>query len=171
MTHAHGRWSSRHPDEDELVQAVDASAALRRLLAAASAPPSAAELKGRSRAIADFRAAQLPHSAETGLGTERKTESDTDTEPGTRPEEGGGQRAAGRLTLVCTAILVLLGGTAANAAAKEVPTALRNAVADLLTELAPADDNPPSSGTPAEQPEQPVQPGLGRTGPAPSGTG
>jgi hypothetical protein len=64
MTSAHGPRSPRHPDEDELARVADASAALRQLLAAAAAPPSTAELKGRSRAIADFRAARLPRPAE-----------------------------------------------------------------------------------------------------------
>ncbi len=57
MTTPDGHGSRRHPDEHELARAVEASAALRQLLAAASAPPSTAELKGRSRAIAAFRAA------------------------------------------------------------------------------------------------------------------
>src|ERR1700712_3318814 len=65
MTHADGHRSQLHPDEAELVRAVDASAALRQLLAAASAPPSRAELKGRSRAIADFRAAQRASARES----------------------------------------------------------------------------------------------------------
>jgi hypothetical protein len=84
MTQPHGRRSPRHPDEDELVRAVDASAALRQLLAAAAAPPSTAELKGRSRAIADFRAAQLPRSP---------------TEPApdpARPEAAAGPQQASR---------------------------------------------------------------------------
>ncbi|MDQ1720571.1 MAG: hypothetical protein QOI26_305 [Pseudonocardiales bacterium] len=40
------------------MQGVDASAALRQLLVAASAPPSPTELTGLPRAIAGFRAVQ-----------------------------------------------------------------------------------------------------------------
>jgi len=57
MTTPTGPESRRHPDEQELARAVHASDALRQLLAAAAAPPSTAELKGRSRAVAAFRAA------------------------------------------------------------------------------------------------------------------
>ncbi|HST46848.1 hypothetical protein [Jatrophihabitans sp.] len=54
---ADGHESRHHPDEQELARAAHASDALQQLLAAASAPPSTAELKGRSRAVAAFRAA------------------------------------------------------------------------------------------------------------------
>jgi hypothetical protein len=133
MTHANGCWSPPQPDEDELVRAVDASAALRQLLAAASAPPSAAELQGQSRAVADFRAAHRPTASASGPGTEP-----------TRPAHGGQLAAAGilragrwstRLVVACTALAVLLGGTAATAAVREFPKALRNAVSDLFPYL------------------------------------
>jgi hypothetical protein len=157
MTDAHGRRSPRHPDEDELVRAVDASVALRQLLAAASAPPSTAELKGRSRALADFRAAQLPHPFEP------EPVPVAGSAPGDHPARPRwtGRWSAAQVTVVVTAILVLLGGTAAARTAGEFPTALRNAVAGLFTDPAPG-------GTPSEQP---LRPRPGRTGPAPSGTG
>ncbi|HEX8094327.1 hypothetical protein [Jatrophihabitans sp.] len=162
MTHASGRWSPRHPDEDELVRAVDASAALRQLLAAASAPPSTAELTGRPRAIADFRAAQRPRAPEP------------DTEPtcsarGGQPATTGLRRPSrwsARLTVACTALIVLLGGTVATAAAGELPT-LRQAMSNLFTDLIPPDDTPPPGGTSSEHP---LQPRPGRTGPSSPGS-
>lgn len=155
MNDAYGRGAPDHPDEDELVRTVDASPALRQLLAAASAPPSAAELRGRSRALAGFRAMQLPRWTEAGRGIGAG-------------RAAGGHRAAVRLTLACTAVLVLLGGVAANAAADELPTALRNAVAGLFTDLAPSGDSPSPVGTPSEHP---LQPNPGRTGPTRSPAG
>ena len=56
MTKPGGHRSRRHLDERELVQAVDASVALQQLLAAASAPPTPAELQGLARALDGFRA-------------------------------------------------------------------------------------------------------------------
>jgi len=139
MTNANGRRSQRHPDEQELIRVAAASAALRRLLAAAAAPPSAAELRGRSRAIAAFRAARQPgaHSqlvdqAADHVGSGRR---------GAAKLARAGRRSAARLTVACTALIVLLGGTAA-AAAGELPTALRDAVSDLLTNPSPAPDRP-----------------------------
>jgi hypothetical protein len=131
MTHANDCWSPRYPDEDELVRAVDASAALRQLLAAASAPPSTAELRGRSRAIADFRAAQR-HSASA---PEPGTESTSHARSGKHAVVGLRRlgRWSARLTVACTALVVLLGGTAATAVAGELPTALRKAVSNLVT--------------------------------------
>jgi hypothetical protein len=165
MTHANGRWPPRHPDEDELVRAVDASSALRQLLAAASAPPSTAELKGRSRAIADFRAAQRPSAPAPAP--------EPDTEP-TGQARGGRLTAAGlmrpsrwsaRVTVACAALVTLLGGTAATAAAGELPTALRNAVSNLFTDPASPGDIPPG-GTSSEHP---LQPRPGRTVPSSAG--
>src|SRR5689334_14730928 len=66
MTTPHGPESRRHPDEQELARAVHASDALQQLLAAASAPPSTAELKGRARAVAAFRAAYRLRRPGTG---------------------------------------------------------------------------------------------------------
>jgi hypothetical protein len=154
MTHAHGRRSPRHPDEDELVQAVDASAALRRLLAAAAAPPSAVELKGRSRAVADFRAAQLSRSPGAKFGTAPDTAAAQNRGGLDRgSQDRDDHRATAGFTLVCTAVLVLLVGTAANAAAGELPTTVRNAVAGVLTDL--SSDHPPSSG--GSSSEHPLQ--------------
>ncbi|MEO7260533.1 MAG: hypothetical protein ABI047_04660 [Jatrophihabitantaceae bacterium] len=155
MTNANGRRSQRHPDEHELVQAIDASAALRQLLAAASAPPSTAELKGRSRAIADFRAAQRPG----GVNPQP-------ADPAIGPAGSGrrvtaklaraGRWSAARLTVAGTALVVLLGGTAAAAAAGELPTALQNAVSDLFNAQTPAGDSPTPTptGTAESRPER-----------------
>jgi hypothetical protein len=130
MTHANDRWSPRSPDEDELVRAVDGSAALRQLLAAASAPPSAAELRGRSRAIADFREAQRSGAA----GPEPVSESTSHARSCKHAVVGLRRlgRWSARLTVACTALLVLLGGTAATAVVGELPTALRNALSQLV---------------------------------------
>jgi hypothetical protein len=157
MAHAHDRRSPRHPDEDELVRAVDDSAALRQLLAAASAPPSTAELKGRSQAIAYFRAHRT-RSAEAHAGTAR---------PGRAGQPRLTRRSSARLTVACAALLTLLGGTAATAAAGEVPTALRNAVSGIFTEPPPAGDRP--SPIPIRPAEHPLQPGPGRTAPTLTG--
>ena len=129
MTYPNDCWSPRYPDEDELVRAVDGSAALRQLLAAASAPPSTAELRGRSRAIADFRAAQR-HSASAAEPVS------TSHAPSGKHAVVGLRRLGRwsvRLTVACTALVVLLGGTAATAVAGGLPTALRKAVASLVT--------------------------------------
>ncbi|MEO6504069.1 MAG: hypothetical protein ABIQ09_19445 [Jatrophihabitantaceae bacterium] len=176
MSNAKGRRARRHPDEHHLVQAVEASAALRQLLAAASAPPSQAELRGRSRAITDFRAAHRPGSTHPlpvnpAGGAVAQPGSPAASQPGLerRPPvrlAGVGRWSAARLTVACTALVALLGSTAVTAAAGELPTALQNAVSDLLNTPAPAGDSPapaPSGSTA----EPTVRPEPGRTG-APS---
>lgn len=165
MSNASRRRSRRHPDEHELVQAVDSSAALRQLLAAASAPPSTAELKGRARAIAAFRAAQRralhPHQVNPVTG-----QAGPDRRAPARLARAGRWSAA-RLTVACTALVVLLGGTAAAAAAGELPAALQNAVSDLLNTPAPAGDRPAPAPA-SSSAEATVQPEPRRTGSAPS---
>jgi hypothetical protein len=159
MRNADGRRSVRHPDEHELVQVVDASVGLRQLLAAASAPPTPAELKGRSRAIADFRAAQRPATHHqpvtpaTGvLGPARRTPVSV---------VRASRWSAARLTVLCTALVVLLGGTAAAAAAGELPSALQNAVSGFLN--APTRSTPPPA--PADPSAEPTaEPGASSAG-------
>jgi hypothetical protein len=121
MTNAGGRRSQRHPDEQELVQAVDDSAALRQLLAAAAAPPSTAELKGRSRAIADFRAARR-HGTVHPQPVDQVSGRAGSGRRGAAKLTQIGRRSAARLTVACTALIMLLSGTAAAAAAGELPT-------------------------------------------------
>ncbi|HEX8080377.1 MAG TPA: hypothetical protein VF557_09220 [Jatrophihabitans sp.] len=155
------RRPRRHPDEHELVQAVAASAALRQLLAAASAPPSTAELEGRSQAIAHFRAAQRPGP----LRPEPINPATGQAAPERRAPArlaGVGRWSAARVTVACTALVVLLGGTAAATAAPELPTALHNAVSDLLNTSAPADSPPPAPASSAAEPT--VRPEPRRTG-------
>jgi hypothetical protein len=132
MTHANDCWSPPDPDEDELVRAVDASAALRQLLAAASAPPSTAELRGHARAVAEFRATQR-----SGARTH-------DCEPAIQSTNGGrfvvaslsrSGRWSARVTVACTALAVLFGDTAATTAVRELPMALRNAVPHVYRHL------------------------------------
>lgn len=165
MSNASRRSPRRHPDEHELVQAVAASAALRQLLAAASAPPSTAELKGRARAIADFRAAQRPGRRDI-LPVTPASEADPERRPPVRLARVGRWSAA-RLTVACAAMVVLLGGTAAAAAAGELPNVLQNAVSELLNTPAPAGDSPPPApGRTFTEPA--VQPEPQRTGAGPS---
>ncbi|HEY0165930.1 MAG TPA: hypothetical protein VGB75_02710 [Jatrophihabitans sp.] len=163
MSNANGRRPPRHPDEQRLVEAAEASAALRQLLAAASAPPSAAELKGRSQAIAAFRGVHRPvirpqpAIPRTGQpASERRT-------PARLARVS--RWSAARLTVAGAALAVLLGGTAAAAAAGELPAALQNAVSDLLNPPAgvgspPAPDR--SSAVPTAQPT----PGLSHAVPS-----
>jgi hypothetical protein len=129
MTPADDYWSPRYPDEDELARAVDGSAALRQLLAAASAPASPAELRGRSRAIAEFRAARRPRGSapEPDLEFPSRARDSKLAAPGLSRLG----RWPARLTVACTALAVLLQG-AASATAGELPTALRNAVSHLV---------------------------------------
>lgn len=158
------RRPRRHPDEHELVQAVAASAALRRLLAAASAPPSTAELEGRSRAIAHFRAAQRPsplHPEPINPATGQAGQAAPERRAPARLA-GVGRWSAARVTVACTALVVLLGGTAAATAAPELPTALHNAVSDLLNTSAPADSPPPAPASSSAEPT--VRPEPRRTG-------
>jgi hypothetical protein len=166
MTHVNGGWSPRYQDEDELVRAVDDSAALRQLLAAAAAPPSTAELKGRSRAIADFRAAQRPGAAAPEPHTEPTSRARRGRLAAARLIQPG--RWSARFTVACTALVVLLGGTAATAAAGELPTALGNAVSNFFADPVWPGDTPPPGGTSSEHP---LQPRPGRTGPSSASTG
>lgn len=154
MTHAHDRRSPRHPDEDELVRVVDASAALRQLLAAASAPPSTAELKGRSQAIADFRATHRPRASVAGHGSGATSRARAGHR-GAAALARAGRRSSARLTVACAAVVALLGSTTAAATAGELPTALRNAMSGLFTESPLAGDRP----SPPVSSEHPLQPG------------
>jgi hypothetical protein len=73
-----------------------------------------------------------------------------------------GRWSAARLTVACTALVVLLGGTAAAAAAGELPAALQNAVSDLLNSPSPAGDRAPAPASSAAGPS--VRPEPKRTG-------
>jgi hypothetical protein len=147
MTHANDPSFRLHPDEDDLVRAVDASAALRHLLAAASAPPSTAELKGHSRAIAAYRATRPPgeHEPEPGTGS-------TSRVPGGHRVRarftGAGRWSAARLTAACTALLVLFGSAAGVAWAGELPEALQDAVSSLVNGRSSPGDSPAPTATP-----------------------
>ncbi len=121
MTNFEGRGSQRHPDDHEIVRTIEASAALQLLLAAASAPPTAAELAGHSRAVAGFRRS-----------------------PSARPESRRPSRhrviwsPTARFGLVGAALVLILGGTGVAAAAGGLPVALQSTVRDLFHASAPA---------------------------------
>ncbi len=158
MTIPGGHGSRPDPDEQELARAVDDSAALRQLLAAASAPPSSAELKGRSRAIAAFRAAHRRRRGATG-GTPAASGTASKRTPLVR----AGRWSAAQFTVVCAALVVLLGGTAVAAAAGQLPTALQDAVSDLF--------NGPDQPSPGPAPlPRPLPSGMHNLPPTPSGT-
>jgi hypothetical protein len=189
MTNPNGRSFSRDPDEHELLRTVDASVALQQLLAAAAAPPSATELKGRSRAVAEFRAAQLSSSvrppADGSLEGQKTaaiqlhpSDRPNRTSPGrisraVRSRRGSvphrprftcvGRWSAARLTVACAALVTVLGGTAAAAAAGELPVPVRNAVAQLFaTEPAgrtPTPAAPSTRGTAAPTTGSGARPG------------
>jgi hypothetical protein len=133
MATPHGSEPGRAPGEQELARAAYASDALRQLLAAAAAPPTAAELKGRSRAIAAFRSvyrlrrgagAQHPApSTPAGLDQQEQATSPAEATDGSsgadrrrRSRLARARRwSAAQLTLAGTALLILLGAPAARA--------------------------------------------------------
>ena len=164
MTTSDGPESRHHPDEQELARIARASDALQQLLAAASAPPSTAELTGRSRAIAAFRAAyrsRRPTTASSYTTTDAAepdqligaAERDADGRAGDEGRTPAGSRrrtrlararrwSAAQLTVAGAALLMLLGATAAAAAAGQLPRPLRDTVSDLFD--GPDDVNPGS---------------------------
>ncbi|MBV9821747.1 MAG: hypothetical protein JO144_05835 [Actinobacteria bacterium] len=136
MVTPQGPESRRAPDEQELTRAAHSSDALRQLLAAAAAPPTTAELKGRSRALAAFRSVYRLRRPGAGARHPRPAvpidaDQQEPAEPGTRLSEvtdgGSGtdrrrrsglararRWSAAQLTLAGTALLVLLGTPAAR---------------------------------------------------------
>lgn len=133
MATPHGSEPGRAPDEQELARAAYASDALRQLLAAASAPPTTTELKGRSRAVAAFRSvyrlrrgAGVQHPGpSTPAGVDQHEQATSPVEAATDGSAADRRRrsrltraqrwSAAQLTLAGTALVVLLGAPAARA--------------------------------------------------------
>lgn len=183
MTNVNGRGPQRHPDEQELLRIVECSLALRQLLASAAAPPSAAELSGRSRAVADFLAAHRSESgrlrpashdplalevhcddlagkSRSGWLTPRVTSGGRPTTVGAPRFAAVGRWSAARLTVACAALVTVLGGTAAAAAAGELPVPVQNAVAELF-DSTPAGHSPAPTATPADRSASPASGAAG----------
>lgn len=158
MTDADGRGTEPRPD-DELDRAVGASAALRQLLAAACAPPTAAELKGRAQAMAGFRAARRLWPTGNKPGFEPASQSHRGHR-GARFWPPSGRLSPAQLTVACTAVFALLTSTTAAATAGELPATLHETVTEFFTDPGPASDSPlppsPSSGHPLQP--HPAQP-------------
>lgn len=127
----------RAPDEQELVRAAHASEALRQLLAAASAPPTTAELTGRARALAAFRSVYRLRRPASGVqqpapgtpaGAEQQEQADLAAASLSEASDGdnGADRqrrsrvararrwSAAQLTLAGTTLVMLLGASAAR---------------------------------------------------------